>query len=94
MVELEHMGDAAMWNEDQRQTVNAAKQIYEDRLRTTLEHSHPHQFVAIEPISGDHFLGPTLSNAIGAARAKHPTRFAHAVRVGHRAAIHFGMHMR
>ncbi len=71
-----------------------AKQIYEDRLRVLLEKSHADEFVAIEPISGDHFLARTLSEAIGASRAKYPDRLAHALRVGHKAAIHFGLQTR
>lgn len=71
-----------------------AKQIYEEQLRASLEKSHLNEFVAIEPISGEYFLGPTLSEAIGASRAKHPDRLAHALRVGHKAAIHFGMQIR
>ncbi|MGE0607811.1 MAG: hypothetical protein AB7O62_12025 [Pirellulales bacterium] len=71
-----------------------ARQIYESRLRESLERSHKDQFVAIEPVSGDYFLGATLSEAIGAARARHPDRLAHALRVGHRAAVHFGLHIR
>ena len=43
----------------------AARRIYEERFRETLEQSHRDQFVAIEPISGDYFLGQTLSEAIG-----------------------------
>jgi hypothetical protein len=46
--------------------------------------------VAIEPESGDYFLGNTLSDAIGAARRSHPDKLAHGMRVGHRAAVHFG----
>ena len=71
-----------------------AKQIYEEQLRASLEKSHLNEFVAIEPISGEYFLGPTLNEAIGASRAKHPDRLAHALRVGHKAAIHFGMQIR
>jgi hypothetical protein len=51
-------------------------------------------FVAIEPVSGDYFLGCTLSEAIGASRSKYPDRLAHALRVGHKAAIHFGLQIR
>lgn len=78
----------------QQQVAREARTLYEERLRETLEHSHPDKFVAIEPISGDYFLGATLSEAIGASRAKHPDRLAHALRVGHRATIHFGSHSR
>ena len=68
-----------------------AKRIYEEHLRGMLEQNHLNEFVAIEPISGDYFLASTLSDAIGASRKKHPERLAHALRVGHRAAIHFGL---
>ena len=71
--------------------VAIARRIYEERLRSKLEESHRDEFVAIEPVSGDYFLGHTLSEAIHAARLKYPERLAHAVRVGHNAAIHFGM---
>jgi hypothetical protein len=72
-------------------TVSAqAQRICEDRLRSALERSHPHAFVAIEPVSGDYYLGQTLSEAIGAARKVHPDRLTHAIRVGHKSAIHLG----
>jgi hypothetical protein len=71
-----------------------ARRIYEERLRATLEESHMNEFVAIEPISGEYFLGDTLSEAIGASRVKYPDRLAHALRVGHKAAIHLGYQIR
>ncbi len=71
-----------------------AKRIYRERLQTTLEQSHLNEFVAIEPISGDYFFGKTLSEAIGASRRKYPDRLAHALRVGHEAAIHLGSRLR
>jgi hypothetical protein len=74
--------------------VKRAEQIYESRLRPVLEPEHVDEFVAIEPASGDYFLGNTLSEAIGAARQSHPDRLAHAMRVGHKAAIHFGAQLR
>jgi len=67
-----------------------AQAIYDQRLKDQLETTHRDEFVAIEPISGDWFLGQTLSEAIGLARKAHPDRLAHAVRVGHRTAVHFG----
>lgn len=71
-----------------------AKRIYEEKLRDSLEQSNLHEFVAVEPESGDYFLGKTLSEAIGASRKKYPDRLAHAMRVGHKAALHFGMQIR
>jgi hypothetical protein len=64
------------------------------KIKDSLEATHPHEFVAIEPISGDYFLGRTLSDAIGASRKRYPDRLAHAFRVGHKAAVHFGLHIR
>ena len=68
----------------------AARPIFES-IRGALEEMHMNRFVAIEPISGEHLLGDTLSDAIGASREKYPTRLLHTYRVGHPAAIHFGM---
>ncbi len=72
----------------------SARRIYEEKFRALLESSHMNSFVAIEPVSGECFLGRTLSEAIGASRNKYPDRLAHALRVGHKAAVHFGMQMR
>ena len=74
--------------------VRLAEEVYETRLRKVLEPEHVDEFVAIEPESGDYFLGKTLSEAIGAARRSYPDRLAHAMRVGHKAALHFGVHVR
>jgi hypothetical protein len=71
--------------------VNRAELLYAERLRSDLEATHPDEFVAVEPISGDHFLGKTLSVALGAAHDAHPDRLSHAMRVGHPAALHFGV---
>lgn len=70
--------------------VERAEQIYDLRLRSQLESQHANAFVAIEPDSGDYFLGNTVSEAIGAARQAHPDKLAHAKRVGHKAAVHLG----
>ena len=74
--------------------VRKAEEIYANRLRSVLEPEHMDEFVAIEPESGDYFLGKTLSEATQAARKSHPERWTHAMRVGHSTALHFGMHVR
>jgi hypothetical protein len=74
--------------------VRRAEEVYATRLRGVLEPEHADEFVAIEPESGDYFLGRTLSQASGAARKIYPNRLTHVMRVGHRAALHFGMHVR
>jgi hypothetical protein len=67
-----------------------ASAIYEQRLRSRLEPTHPEDFVAIEPESGDFFLGKTLSEAIQAARSAHPARLSFAVRIGHKSTVEIG----
>jgi len=79
-----------MVSQNTNDVAREAKRIYEEQLRAALEESHMNDFVAIEPRSGEYFLGRTLSEAIGASRLKYPDRLAHALRVGHKAAIHLG----
>ena len=70
--------------------VRRAEEIYSGQLRALLEPDHLNEFVAIEPESGDYFLGATLSEASRAARQKYPDRLTHVMRVGHSAAVHLG----
>ena len=67
--------------------IERAERLYDERLKANLEAGHLHSFVAIEPDSGEYFLGPTLSEASQACRAVYPERRACILRVGHRAAI-------
>ena len=73
-----------------QQLADDATRIYEQRMRVQLEASHLHDFVAIEPESGDYFLGKTLSEAMRLARVTHPTRRAFCLRVGHVCALELG----
>jgi hypothetical protein len=77
-----------------RQFVRRAEEFYAAKLQPILEPAHADEFVVIEPESGDFFLGRTLSEAGSAARAAHPNRLTHAMRVGHSTALHFGMNIR
>ena len=74
--------------------VRKAEDLYASRLRAILELEHMDEFVAIEPESGDYFLGKTLSEAARAARQSYPDRLNHVMRVGRKAALHFGLHTR
>ena len=79
-----------MVSAETKSVIERAKRIYAERLQAELESKHLNRFVAIEPESGEHFLGATFDEAAFAARAKHPTRMSHVIRVGHRAAFHIG----
>lgn len=83
-----------MIREDRESVADVARRMYDEKLRETLEPGHNDEFVAIEPESGEYFLAKTLSAAIGASRSKYPDRLAHALRVGHKATVHFGTQIR
>ncbi|MFQ5730482.1 MAG: hypothetical protein ACE5KM_00870 [Planctomycetaceae bacterium] len=83
-----------MTGPDVDEFVRRAEEIYATRLRAVLEPEHVDEFVAIESESGDYFQGKTLSEATRAARQSYPDRLTHVMRVGYRAALHFGMHVR
>lgn len=71
--------------------IENAKRIYEQKLKPSLEAEHRNRFVAIEPESGEHFLGDSFDEAVKLARAKYPSRLSHTIRIGHRAAFHLGV---
>ena len=79
-----------MASHDSQQIALRAESIFEQHLRATLERTHPGSFVAIEPVSGDHFLGATLSEAGAAARKAHPRSPSFIMRIGQKAAVHIG----
>ena len=79
-----------MVSPETHQLIERAERLYEERFKAMLEATHMHSFVAIEPVSGEYFVGPTLSEASAACRAVYPDRRACVLRVGHRAAVHMG----
>lgn len=72
---------------------DAARPIFES-IKSSLMKEHVNSFVSIEPESREFFLGPTLSDAVAAAKKKYPNRLVHTFRLGHTATVHFGMHVR
>lgn len=81
---------ADMVSADTRSVIERAKRIYAEQLQAVLELRHRNRFVAIEPESGDYFLGDTFDEAVKSARAKHPSRLSHTIWIGHPAAFHIG----
>ncbi len=63
-----------MVSAETKSIVERAKRIYAEQLRAELETRHPNRFVAIEPESGEYFLGDTFDEAVKLASAKHPGR--------------------
>ncbi len=79
-----------MVSADTKAVIERAKRLYAEQLQAVLELEHRNRFVAIEPESGEYFLGDTFDEAVQLARAKHPSRLSHTIRIGYRAAFHLG----
>jgi hypothetical protein len=79
-----------MVSAETKSVIDRARQIYANQLQSELESKHKDRFVAIEPESGEYFLGDTFDEAVKSARTKYPSRLSHTIRVGHRAAFHIG----
>lgn len=79
-----------MVSAETRSVIDRAKQIYAQQLQAQLESQHRDRFVAIEPESGEYFLGNTFDEAVKSARTKYPSRLSHTIRIGHQAAFHLG----
>jgi len=80
-----------MVSEETKSVIARAKEIYEQRLRSSLELNHKDQFVAIEPDSGEYFVGDTFDAAVKLAKSKYPSKLSHTIRIGHAAAFHIGV---
>jgi len=65
------------------------KELYETKLKKLLESEHKGEYIAIEPESGDYYLGRTMSEAYEKAAAAHPDKKFYLARVGHKAAVSF-----
>ncbi len=75
---------------DTADLVRRAEHVYDERLRSELERTHPDYFVAIEPDSGEYFLGRTLSEASAAAHQMYPNRRTCVLRIGHAVTVQLG----
>jgi hypothetical protein len=68
----------------------SAKKVYEEDLRSRLEQDHKDEFVAIEPLSRQFFLGKTFLEVALAAKNEFPDKKSFVIRIGHEAAFHIG----
>ena len=80
-----------MVSEETRSVIARAKEIYERQLKSNLEGDQRDKFVAIEPDSGEFFVGETFDEAVKMARSKYPSKLSHTIRIGHAAAFHIGV---
>ena len=66
--------------------VESGQGLYDGRLRELLEPSQAGRYVAIEPVSGNYFLGDTGTEALLEARHALPETMFYLARVGYSAA--------
>lgn len=72
--------------------VERGQRTYKQKLAAILEPSHIGEFVAVEPDSGQYFLGTTASAALVAAHAAMPNNLFYLTRVGQETAHTVGGH--
>ena len=72
--------------------VERGQNTYRRTLASILEPSHDGEFVAIEPDSGQYFLGSTASAALVAAHSAMPENLFYLTRVGRETAHIVGGH--
>lgn len=70
---------------DSEAFANLAEAIYKERYQTEFEKLYKDKIVAIEVESGDYFIGDTKMEAAVKAKAEHPEKFFHFIRIGHAA---------
>ena len=66
------------------ETVNQeGRRIYEEKLKALLEPQHKGRFVAIEPTTGEYYLGDTDAEALLTAHAAQPESRFYLKRIGY-----------
>ena len=68
------------------EVVRSGQRIYDERLQGILEPSQVGRFVAIEPKTGQYFVGDTGTTALLDARTAMPDSLFYLVRIGYQAA--------
>lgn len=63
--------------------IQQGQQLYNEPLKARLEPQHTGRFVAIEPNTGDYYLGDTSMEALVAAHAALPESRFYLKRIGH-----------
>lgn len=79
-----------MISDETKSIIERSRQIYEQH-KEIWETEQRNRYVAIEPESGEFFLGDSFDEAVRVARTKYPARRSHTIRIGHEAAFHLGL---
>lgn len=68
--------------------VAEAVSVYE-RLKPSIEKKYIGQFIVIDPISKEYFIGPRLADAIRSAKTKYPDRCFYQIKIGSQSTLTF-----
>lgn len=71
-----------MMDQKTKEAFEAKGRLVYEKIKAQLEKNSPGEIVAIEPESGDYFVGKTLGQANDLAFAKYPDRWMYFVRIG------------
>ena len=80
-----------MISNESRSVISRSKSLYAEKLQEELESKFHGQFVAIEPDSGEYFVAATFDDAVSSAKAQHPDKLSHTIRIGHAGAFSIGV---
>lgn len=64
-----------------------ARAVYEDRIRPLVEKEHMHEYIAIEPDTGEYAIDKDLGAASDKLKERRPYSMTCILRIGHKAAI-------
>ena len=67
---------------DPEQIANEAERIYDKKLRESLEASYKGQYVAIDVLTGNHYIGEYAEIALVNAREDAPYGVFHLIKIG------------
>ena len=67
-----------------------ARAVYEDHIRALVEAEHMHEYVAIEPDTGEYEFNEDLAIASQKLKERRPESLTCILRIGHKAAIRMG----
>ena len=68
----------------------SAKAHYESNLRAQMEEEHLGKFIAVEPESGQFFIGETFMECALQAKKEIPDKMSFVIKIGSDAAVHIG----
>ncbi len=78
-----------IFNFNQGELAEKGRKIYYENLKDRLELEHKGEIVAINPETGDYFLGKTLLEAVKKGREKYPNAIFYSMKIGYPAVVKF-----